>query len=322
MGKEILQRRKFGSTPLMVPPIAVGCAQMGDMEEAFLYSVPEPEAIATIESALAGPLPYIDTAALYGDGVSETRVGKAIAKYGGMPDDAILQTKQGRNPATDDYSGDTVRQRMERSLSLLGVEHLDVVYLHDAEWTTFDEAMAPGGPVSVLQSYKEQGVVDYLGVASGPNDVELQYIETGIFDAVITHNRFTLLNRVADPVIDAAHERGMAVLNAAPYGSGLLSRGPESYPRYAYQQASDAMIERTKTIRGMCERHGVPLAAAALQFSLLDPRIDVTIVGMSRPERLQQTIELATIDIPAELWNEINDMPPLDANDPEANRWE
>jgi D-threo-aldose 1-dehydrogenase len=305
----------------MVPPIAVGCAPMGNMVDTFLYAVSEEEAVATIKAAMDSPIDYIDTAALYGNGESERRVGLALKELGGLPEGAVLQTKQGRDPENDDYSGETVKRRMERSLKLLGVDRLDIVYLHDAEWTTFEEAMAPDGPVPVLQAFKEQGVVDYLGVASGPNEVELQYIETGLFDAVITHNRFTLLTRNADPVIDTAHERGMAVLNAAPYGSGILARGPESYPRYAYQQASEEMIARVNELRAICDRYGVALAAAALQYSLLDPRIDVTIVGMSRPERLQQTIDLASVDIPPVLWEEVNALPPLDQGDPEVNRY-
>jgi D-threo-aldose 1-dehydrogenase len=321
MGSEILNRRQFGSTPLMTPPVAVGCAPIGNMVDTFLYAVTEEEAVSTIKAAMEGPIDYIDTAALYGNGESERRVGLALKELGGLPEGAILQTKQGRNPENDDYSGDTVKRRMERSLKLLGVDRLDIVYLHDAEWTTFEEAMAPGGPVPVLQELREQGVVDYLGVASGPNEVELQYIETGLFDAVITHNRFTLLTRNADPVIDAAHERGMAVLNAAPYGSGILARGPETYPRYAYQQASDEMIARTNELRAIGDQHGVSLPAMALQYSLLDPRIDVTIVGMSRPERLQQTIDLASVDIPPAVWDEINALPPLDQGDPEVNRY-
>ncbi len=299
----------------------MGCAPLGDMQDTFLYSVPEDEAVATVKAALASPFAYIDTAALYGDGVSERRVGQAIKELGGLPEGAVLQTKAGRNPVDNDYSGETVKRRFERSLELLGVEHLDVVFLHDAEWTTFDEAMAPGGPVEVLRSYQEQGVFDYLGVASGPNEVEMQYIETGLFDAVITHNRYTLLNTNADPLIDAAAARGLAVLNAAPYGSGILSRGPDSYPRFAYQQAPAHLIERTEKIRDICDRYGVPLAAAALQFSMLDPRITVTIVGMSRPERVESTVELASIDIPAAVWDEIGALGPADADDPEIYRF-
>jgi len=321
MAQDALARRPLGQTALSVPPISVGCAPLGDMKDTFLYSVSEEDAIATVKTALASPIDYIDTAALYGDGESERRVGLALRELGGLPDGAILQTKQGRDPKTNDYSGETVKRRLERSLQLLGVDHLHVVYLHDAEWTNFNDAMAPGGPVEVLRSYRDQGVIGHLGVASGPNDVELQYIETGLFDAVITHNRYTLLNTSAEPVIAVASRRGMAVLNAAPYGSGILAKGPEAYPRYCYQQASEEMIARVHDLSGICYRYDVPLAAAALQFSMRDPRITNTIVGMSRPERIEQTIAFATRDIPADLWVEIDALPPLPADDPETNRW-
>ena len=122
--------------------------------------------------------------------------------------------------------------------------------------------MAPGGPVEALQGYKEQGLIDFLGVASGPIDLEIKYVELGIFDAVITHNRYTLLNASADPLLTVASERGVAVLNAAPYGSGMLAKGPDAYPRYAYQQASEKMIDRVRQMAAICDRYGVPLAAA------------------------------------------------------------
>ena len=203
---------------------------------------------------------------------------------------------------------------------LLGVDRVDICFLHDAEWTTFEAAMAPGGPVEVLRSYQEQGAIGSLGVASGPVDVEIQYIETGLFQALITHNRFTLLNRTGLPAHEAAKARGMAVLNAAPYGSGMLAKGPDAYPRYAYQTASPEMIDVTRRIQAIAATYGVPLAAAALQFSMRDPLIDVTIVGMSKPERVQQTIDLARHPIPDEMWDELATLPTFD-EDPEINRW-
>jgi D-threo-aldose 1-dehydrogenase len=112
----------------------------------------------------------------------------------------------------------------------------------------------------------------------------------------------------------------MGVLNAAPYGSGMLAKGPDAYARYAYQSAPDEMIAATRQIQEICARYNVPMAAAALQFSLLDPNVDVTIVGMSKPERVQQTIDLATIEIPAALWEDLKDVPHF-GDDPEANRW-
>src|SRR5687768_2501300 len=116
MGQEALARRPFGRTGLMVPPISIGCAPLGDMKDTFMYSVTEEDAIATVKAALASPIDHIDTAALYGDGESERRVGLALRELGGLPEGAILQTKEGRDPTTDDYSGETVKRRLERSL--------------------------------------------------------------------------------------------------------------------------------------------------------------------------------------------------------------
>jgi D-threo-aldose 1-dehydrogenase len=315
-----LARKPFGQTGLLVPPIAVGTAPLGNMGDTFGYEVAERDAIDTILTALDSPIPYIDTAALYGNGESERRVGLALREGGGLPENAILETKQGRDPLTNDYSGETVKRRMERSLALLGVDRVDVVYLHDHEWTTFEAAMAPGGPVEVLQSFRDQGVIGYLGIAGGPIPEQMRYVETGLFDAVIHHNRYTLLNRSAEPLIEAAANRGMAVLNAAPYGSGLLVRGPEAYPRYAYQPASADMLDRVRQYQAIADRHGVPLAAVALQFSTRDPRTTATIVGMSRPERIAETVAYLTTPIPDALWDEITAIP-FDMNDPEEYRF-
>jgi D-threo-aldose 1-dehydrogenase len=195
------------------------------------------------------------------------------------------------------------------------------VFMHDPEHTTFDLAMAPGGPVDVLQRFKDEGVIEHVGVAGGPIDLLIRYVETGAFEAVITHNRYTLLNQSAEPLIELAHQRGVGVLNAAPYGSGLLARGPEAYPRYAYTPAPADLIDRARAMVTICADYEIPLAAPALQFSLRDKRIISTIVGMSRPERVQQTLELAACVIPDELWARLDKYvgPPAD---PERLRWQ
>lgn len=316
MGTELLKRRPFGSSTLEVPPIAIGCAPLGNMTETFGYGVSESDAIATVLAALDSPLNFIDTAAWYGDGESERRIGLALKQIGGLPEGAVIQTKAGRAPDSFDFSGEVVKRRFERSLALLGLDHVDAVYLHGPEATTFEEAMAPGGPVEVLQRFKEQGAFDYLGVASDSSDVDLQYVETGLFDAVICSNRFTLLNTNAAHLHDEAAARGLAVLNAAPFGSGILSRGPSAYPRYFYRQAPEALVAHAKAIESVCSTHDIPLAAAALQFSLRDPQITVTIAGMSRPDRIDEAIRLATIEIPDAVWTEIEALGPPDSSDP------
>jgi hypothetical protein len=175
--EEVFALRPFGRTGLMVPPISVGCAPLGNMVDTFAYGVSEEDAVATILAALDSPINYIDTAAWYGDGESERRVGLAIRELGGLPEGATLQTKEGRDPRNDDYSGETVKRRFERSLELLGVDRVPIVYLHDAEWTTYENAFSTGGPIEVLQGYREQGAIGFLGVASGPIDLEVRYRE-------------------------------------------------------------------------------------------------------------------------------------------------
>lgn len=315
-----LARRPFGKTDLLVSPLCVGCAQLGDMPEAFAFSVSEERALSTLRSTFSSPINFLDTAAAYGDGESERRIGVVLKELGGLPDSYVVATKADRNLQTGDFSGDQIKRSIERSLRLLGLDHLQIVYLHDPEHTTFENVMSRGGAVEVLLKFRDEGVIGHVGMAGGPVDLMIQYVETGAFEAVITHNRYTLLNRNAEPLLELAASRGLAVLNAAPYGSGMLAKGPDAYARYAYQDAPPELVETVRRIAEVCERHGVPLAAAALQFSLRDPRITSTIVGMSRPERITQTLQLAAHPIPHELWQELSSIPPVEG-DPEAGRW-
>ncbi len=304
MASNLLKRRPLGAISADVAAISIGCAPLGSMPDTFDYEVSEENAIATVRTALDSPLNYLDTAAAYADGESERRIGLALRAIGGLPDGAFLQTKEGRSP-DGDYSGEMVKRRFHRSLEHLGVDRIALVFLHDPETISWDEAWAAGGPVDALRSLRDEGLIGHLGVAGGPIEMEIRFVESGVFDAVITHNRYTLLNRAADPLLSLAEEKGLAVLNAAPYGSGILAKGPAQYPRYAYQAADSSAVDRAFRYQDICDRYGVPLAAAALQFSLRDPRISNTIVGMTRPERIQQTIDFAEWDIPDACWEEI-----------------
>ena len=299
---DVALRRPLGSTGLSISPLCVGCAPLGDMPETFEYGVDEDRAFQTLEAVFESPVNFLDTAASYGDGESERRIGEVLKRRGGLPEGVVLATKADRDLQTGEFSGEQMRRSVERSLKLLGLDRLQLCYLHDPEHERFGHMMAPGGPVEVLRDLRDEGVIEHLGVAGGPVDMEMRYVETGLFEAVITHNRYTLLNRSAEPLLDVAAERGVALLNAAPYGSGILAKGPDAYARYEYQEAPEEMVERARAMQKVCEGFGVPLAAAALQFSMRDPRVASTIVGMTRPERVGQTLELAAEPVPEELW--------------------
>ena len=303
--KDPASRRTLGRTGLAVSPLSVGCAPLGDMPETFDYGVDEERAFMTLEAALDSPINFLDTAASYGDGESERRIGEVLKGRGGLPEGVVLATKADRDLQTGEFSGDQMRRSVERSLRLLGLDRLQLCYLHDPEHESFDYIMSPGGAVEVLVGLKEEGVIEHLGVAGGPIDLEIRYVQTGLFEAVITHNRYTLVDRSAEPLLNVAAERGVALLNAAPYGSGILAKGPDAYARYEYREAPKEMVERVRAMQEACLEFDVPLPAAALQFSLKDPRIVSTIVGMSRPERIEQTLDLAARQIPDELWKRL-----------------
>lgn len=315
-----LPLRPFGKTKLQVTALAAGLAPLASMPESFGYEVATDQALETLRAIFHSPINFLDTAASYGDGESERRIGMVLREYGGVPEGYVVATKVDRSLQTGDFSGDQIQRSLERSLRLLGLEQLPLVYLHDPEHTTFENVMSRGGPLEVLKRFQDEDVIEHIGVAGGPIDLMIRYVETGAFEAVITHNRYTLLNRVAEPLLGIAHRRGMAVVNAAPFGGGILARGPREYPRYSYVPASSDLLERATRMEDICRYNGVPLAAAALQFSLRDPRIVSTIVGVSRAERIRQMVDLANHPIPEHVWAELEEVGPVEG-DPESGRW-
>jgi D-threo-aldose 1-dehydrogenase len=222
-----------------------------------------------------------------------------------LPKGFVLATKVDPLPGSDDFSGDRVRASVGESLERLGLDKLQLVYLHDPERITFDEATGPGGAVEAMVELRDEGVIEHLGVAGGPIDLMRQYLATDVFEAVISHNRYTLVDSSADPLIEDAAERGVAFVNAAPYGGGMLVRGPDAVPTYCYRPADAATLDRVRAMERACQARDVPLAAAALQFSLRDRRVASTIVGMSDPSRVEQTLRLAEWPIADDLWQQL-----------------
>jgi D-threo-aldose 1-dehydrogenase len=304
-----LSPRALGSTGLMVTPVCIGCAELGDMPETFMYDVGEDRALATIRAIFDSPITFVDTAASYGDGESERRIGMVLRELGGVPTGFVLATKADRDLRTGEFTGAQMRRSVERSLRLLGLDTLPLCYLHDPEHISFEAAMAPGGPVEVLRQIQQEGIIQHLGIAGGPIDLMTRFVQTDYFTVAISHNRYTLLNREADAFWDVCRQHDVAAVNAAPYGSGILAKGPSAYPRYMYGQASEEYMQRAFAIEAICQRYEVPLAAAALQFSLRDPRLVSTIVGVSKPERLIETVSLAQWSVPDVLWDDIAALP-------------
>src|SRR5262249_12540772 len=153
--------------------------------------------IETVLRALRGPVNFLDTSAGYSNGESERRIGMALARAGGLPPGFVLATKVDPDPDTGAYSGEQVRRSAHESLERLGLDRFQLLFLHDPEEITFEEGMAPDGPVAALVALRDEGLVDHLGVAGGPVALMARYLRTGVFEALITHNRWTLVDRSA-----------------------------------------------------------------------------------------------------------------------------
>jgi D-threo-aldose 1-dehydrogenase len=320
MGERVMDKAPLGRTGLVITPICFGTTGLGDMPDTYGYGVDEQRAKATLNAIFDGPANFLDTSRIYGLGRSEERIGAVIRERGGLPEGFVISTKLDRDPETNRFDAARARRSLEQSLKALGLERIDLLHLHDPEHThSVEETVSRDGALGELFRIKEEGLARAVGLAAGVVSMMTPLLKDWDFDALITHNRFTLANRSADAMLDLAASRGIAVLNAAPYASGVLAKGSTVYPRYAYQEASEEMLDPIRRIEAICTLHGLPLGAAALQFSMRDPRIASTICGVTKPERVKQTLNWARFPIPDEAWAELMALS-YATDDPEATR--
>jgi D-threo-aldose 1-dehydrogenase len=300
-----LRRSPLGSTPLEVTPICVGGGPLSSMPQNFGYEVSAERARDTVRAVFDSPINFLDTSNSYGGGSSEERIGSVIAERGGLPGGFVLATKADRDTASGDFSAARVRRSAEESLRRLGLDRFRLYFLHDPEHITFEQAVAPGGAVEGMVALRDEGLAEHIGVASGPIGLLMRFLELGVFEVVLTHNRFTLVDQSAEPLIRLASERGLGVLNAAVYGGGILARGAAAVDRYAYRPASSTVLARVREMEATCASYGVSLRAAALHFSLRDKRIGATVVGTASPGHVAELLELAATAVPDELFAQL-----------------
>ncbi|OIQ86611.1 D-threo-aldose 1-dehydrogenase [mine drainage metagenome] len=296
--------RPLGSTGVSVTAVCAGGSPLGSMPLLYGRDVSRDEGVATVAAVLHSAIRTIDTSNGYSDGESERRIGAALAAVGGKPDDVVVITKvdaRGR-----DYSGDRVRASVLESKQRLGLDQLPLVHLHDPEAFDFDELTARGGAVDALVALKESGAVGSIGLAGGRVQEIARYLALDVFDVLLVHNRWTLLDRSAGDLLSEAAARGLGLVNAAVYGGGLLAGDGTSGPaRYGYRPAPVEIVQAVDAMRRVCAEHGTDLRTAALQHSLRDPRFATTVVGMSRPSRVASTLEAAAREVPEGLWEEL-----------------
>jgi D-threo-aldose 1-dehydrogenase len=317
---EPIQKTLLGRTDLSVSRICFGTSSLGDMPGTYGYGVSESRARETVRSIFSGPVNFLDTSRIYGFGRSEERIGDVIRERRGLPEGFVLSTKLDRDAETNRFDASQARRSLEESLRALGLDYIDLLHLHDPEHAdSLDATTGAQGALPELFKMKEEGLVKAVGLAAGRVDVMMPLLHDWDFDATITHNRFTLVNRNAEAMISFAHSKGIAVLNAAPYAGGVLAKGSDSYPRYVYQEASEDVLDPIRRIETICAKHSVPPGAVALQFSMRDERITSTICGVSKPERVAQTLEWALCPVPEAVWDELASLS-YSTDDPEASR--
>lgn len=290
------------------------------MPDTYGYEVPEARARETLDAIFAGPVNMLDTSNNYGMGRSEARVGDAIRAHGGLPKGFAVSTKLDRDIETLAFDADRARRSLEESLTRLGLDRVQVLHLHDPEHAgDLSEITRPGGAMDTLFKMKEEGLADAVGLAMGKNELMFQLLQDWPFDTLISHNRWTLLNRSAEQIFAYAASEGMAILNAAPYAGGVLAKGSAVMPRITYSPADDIALEPVRRIEKICADFNIAPGAAALQFSTRDPRVTSTVVGVTKPERVKETLDWLTAEIPAEAWEALTALP-FDISDPEAHR--
>jgi D-threo-aldose 1-dehydrogenase len=302
------QLRPLGKAGVDVSPVTLGGGPLGGMPENFGYDVAEPDAVALVRAVLDSDIRTIDTSNGYSGGKSEARIGRAIAEYGGLPADVVVITKV--DASDGDYSGDRVRRSLEESRERLGIDPLPVVHLHDPEFHDFSQMAGPGGAIAALVEARERGEVGHIGLAGGDVHEMARYLELGVFEILLVHNRWTLVDRSAGPLLDRAQQLGAALVNAAVLGGGILADMTGRKTDYGYRPAPPATLAAIEEMRGVCRRWNTDLATAAIRFSTRDPRFATTIVGLSKIERIEPTIAAATAELPAEFWDELESLVP------------
>lgn len=283
-----------------LPDLGLGCAPLAGLFDA----VDEDTARAVVDRAWELGVRYFDTAPAYASGVSERRVGAALADR--PREQFVLSTKVGRllRPGepdrsfkgapplapTVDFSASGVRRSLEESLERLQLERIDVALLHDP-----DEHLDAALPVVDTL----RGLAATVGVGTKSVSTALTFVRESDIDCVLIAGRYTLLDRSAEAeLLPLCAEHGVHVIAAGVFNSGLLSGGST----FDYETPAAATVAKKEALDAMCESYGVPLAAAALQFPLRHPAVSTILVGARSATELEQDLELLALPVPEEFW--------------------
>jgi len=317
-----LTRRQIGRTGVRVTELGLGCATLGGSR----IDVARQAAEAIVGAAWEAGVRYVDTAPFYGVGQAERCVGDALRDQ--PRDEWVLSTKVGRllrpNPTgvhadgrhhplpfdpVYDYSYDGIMRSVQDSLQRLVLARIDILYVHDIGVYQHGAEAHPALMRSLresgyraLESLRGGGTVQAIGIGVNEREVLLEAMEWGAWDAFLLAGRYTLLEQAPlDDLLPKCVAAGTSIVVGGPLNSGILA-GRDTWN---YDTAPPEIAQRVEVIQKICDAHGVPLPAAALQFPLAHPLVDSVIPGLDSPERVVHTLALHQYDIPPGLWQDL-----------------
>ncbi|WP_322403900.1 aldo/keto reductase [Massilia luteola] len=314
--------------------LGLGCAQLGGLFEPMA----EADALALVDAAWDLGIRYFDTAPYYGFTLSERRLGAALRA---RPRDAYLvSTKVGRLMRPDatvrpgecgwaaplpfrphyDYTHDGILRSHEDSLQRLGLDRVDILYVHDIGRVTHGERHAhywtqltEGGGFRALEQLRAEGAIKAIGLGVNEWEVVADALDVCALDCVLLAGRYTLLEQASlAPLMDRCARAGTAVVIGGPFNSGILA----GTNKFNYEDAPAAVVERVRTIAAVCRAFDVPLQAAALQFPMAHPAVVSCIPGAQNIAQLCQNAHWFDEPLPASLWAALRRAGVLDPNAP------
>ncbi len=307
-----IAKARIGRTDLKVTRLGFGGVPLGGLYK----DVSENEAEATVRRALDLGINYFDTAPIYGFGKSEIRLGRELAKC--TRDSIVVATKVGYTLVADDgkpdekvfhrfdnvpplhpifdYSYDGIMRTFAGSLERLNLSYVDILNIHDPDdhWKEAIEIVYPA-----LHKLRAEGVVRAIGVGMNQAEMLARFAREGDFDCLLVAGRYTLIDHTAlRDLLPVCQRNQISVVIGGPYNSGILATGVRPGATYNYVDASPAAIEKVAAIEAVCERHHVPLPAAALQFPMAHPAVAAIIPGARSAAEVERNVELLTCPSP------------------------
>lgn len=305
---------ELGRSGIAVPVLGFGSAPI-----AGLYQTTHDETLPdVIRFAFDQGIRLFDTAPLYGAGLAETMIGRALQ---GVPrEQYLISTKVGRvlDPAQGtmgfDYSRDGVMRSLEGSLQRLHTDRVDILHIHDPD-NHLDEALDQALPA--LADMRDQGVIRAIGAGMNQWQALARFARHGGFDCFLLAGRYTLLEQGSLGFLDLCGDKGIGVLLGGVFNSGILATGAIDGARHNYREPHPDILKRTAKLEANCAHHGVRLHAAAMQFARAHPAVSSLVIGMRTQDEVRQNIDALHAVIPSALWADLRARNAIDPAAPE-----